>query len=52
MTTKDRLQIIRHIKAKARLAGQLTARDPEPQTPDLLQTVGIRDISFLVADRP
>lgn len=40
------------IKAKAALqrakAGHFLKHDPEPQTPDLLQTVGIHSLSLLI----
>ncbi len=36
-----RLQIIRNIRTKARLASQTSRHDPEPQTPDVAQTVGL-----------
>ncbi len=52
MQTKTRAQIIADIRlkaAKARLEAALHfTHDPEPTVPDVMQTVGIKDISFLV----
>jgi hypothetical protein len=49
----DRALIVNGIRSKAklarRLAGHHLTHDPEPDMPDVLQTVGISEVSLLIA---